>query len=614
MEKNPYSDLPKSAFWKTGVAHENPYAIEGIYTKKYDIHPNARIATAGSCFAQHISRHLKINGYNLLDVEPPLPELPKNLHQKHGFSMYSARYGNIYTVRQLLQLAQEVAGEWTPKSFIWKKNKRFYDALRPAVEPEGLESEDQVLEHRYFHISRVKELFKNLDLFIFTLGLTEMWMHRDSGTVYPTAPGTLAGEYDEKIYIFKNAQFGEILSDFNRFQETLAKIRGGKPFYVLLTVSPVPLTATASNKHVLVSTNYSKSTLRSVAGQLSANQAHIDYFPSFEIVTNPRNHSTFFSENLRSVRDDAVDIVMKHFFAEHHLAQTRSGRYNELRQQMSLTNLDVQCEESLLEVFEDVTSLPQKNHVVAPCFQEIFGNSHLAGFKSACLGRRVTSQNLFFYPVQWLIDEWANKDYSIPVQINDFDEMHRKYIQAPDSNSIRRGLIFVGMGLMGEGMIQCFGALHAGFIKENGTMPLGSEISPYLPIISSPGQISQDIKEAFAAQLSRIRRIIDKITPYIANSEFTWLSSPMPSETCAIFRFGRAYVESCSQPLYNKIYLDLASSILREFIDSGAVIMQDPHTLAPNGFTQDCFRADEPIFGIHASPQYYSRLLDRLKL
>ena len=262
MGANPYSNLPPSAFWKSGVTQENPYSIEGIYKKKYNIPPNTKIATAGSCFAQHISRHLKKNGYNVLDVEQPPPGLPENLHQKFGFSMYSARYGNIYTVRQLLQLTQEVAAEWSPQNWIWEKNGRFFDALRPAVEPEGLDSPEEVIEHRQYHIVRVKELFENLDLFIFTLGLTEMWIHKESGTVYPTAPGTLVGKFDENIYAFKNAQFFEIIIDYNRFQEVLGKLRGGRPFKVLLTVSPVPLTASASGNHVLVSTSYSKSTLR----------------------------------------------------------------------------------------------------------------------------------------------------------------------------------------------------------------------------------------------------------------------------------------------------------------------------------------------------------------
>ena len=80
-------------------------------------------------------------------------------------------------------------------------------------------------------------------------------------------------------------------------------IRQGRPFNILLTVSPVPLTATASGSHVLVSSTYSKSVLRAVAGDLCSECKHIDYFPSYEIITNPRLHSSAFANNLRSVRE-----------------------------------------------------------------------------------------------------------------------------------------------------------------------------------------------------------------------------------------------------------------------------------------------------------------------
>ena len=123
---NPYSELPSSAFWKTGVTQENPYAINNIYKKKFDIKPNTQIATAGSCFGQHVGNHLKRNGYQVIDEEIAPPGLPDELHQKCGFSLYSARYGNIYTVKQLLQLAQEVAGERKPKNYIWKKKRQVF--------------------------------------------------------------------------------------------------------------------------------------------------------------------------------------------------------------------------------------------------------------------------------------------------------------------------------------------------------------------------------------------------------------------------------------------------------------------------------------------------------
>ena len=349
MGNNPYSDLPKSAFWKTGVAQENPYEIEGIYKKKFNIPANAKIATAGSCFAQHITRHLKKNGYNVLDVEPPPPGLPENLHQKFGFSMYSARYGNIYTVRQLLQLAQEVAGEWTPQNFIWEKGGKYFDALRPAVEPEGLDSAEEVLIHRMHHISQIKKLFKKFNIFIYTLGLTEMWVHKASGTVYPTAPGTIAGEFNDKIFEFQNSHFDSINNDLSEFIQVVKRIRGGKSFRIILSVSPVPLTATASGHHVLTSTTYSKSTLRAIAG-LWAEQPFVDYFPSYEIVNNPRLHSSAFSDNLRSIRDETVETVMRHFFKEHPFDDGIFSNSKSTRSSSKPLN-DVQCEEALMEAF-----------------------------------------------------------------------------------------------------------------------------------------------------------------------------------------------------------------------------------------------------------------------
>ncbi|KZK97254.1 GSCFA family protein [Pseudovibrio sp. Ad5] len=350
--RNPYQAKPPSAFWKSGVVSQNPYRIDAIYKKKFDISGKTRIAAAGSCFAQHISRHLKKHGYSVLDVEKAPPGLPENSHKRFGFSTYSARYGNIYTTRQLLQLAREVSGKFSPEHFIWEKDGKFYDAFRPAVEPDGLDSPEEVSIHRRHHIKMVEKLFKEMDLFIFTLGLTELWMHEPTKTIYPTAPGTIAGVFSDEDYVFQNESYGQVLGAFNDFQTELNEIRDGRPFNVILTVSPVPLTATASDNHVLVATNYSKAVLRAVAGQLSTDNDHIDYFPSYDIVTNPRLHSTAFEENLRSVRAETVEYVMKHFFSEHPaieapaVVSASQSKADEL-----LKDEDIQCEEELLEAF-----------------------------------------------------------------------------------------------------------------------------------------------------------------------------------------------------------------------------------------------------------------------
>ena len=135
----------------------------------------------------------------------------------------------------------------------------------------------------------------------------------------------------------------------NKFVKVLRRIRGGRSFKIILTVSPVPLTATASGCHVLTSTVYSKSTLRAIAG-LWSDKPFVDYFPSYELVTNPRMHSTLFADNLRSVRDETVEIVMKHFFKEHPVVQGEEGSSTSSR--LSVTSEeDIQCEEALIEAF-----------------------------------------------------------------------------------------------------------------------------------------------------------------------------------------------------------------------------------------------------------------------
>ena len=353
---NPYENLPLSAFWRTGVAQENPAGINNIYKKKYNITKKTKIAAAGSCFAQHISRHLKKNGFNVMDVEPPPPGLPDELHHKYGFSMYSARYGNIYTIKHLLQLAQEAAGEWTPVDWIWAKEGRFYDAFRPSVEPHGLASPEDVIAHRTHHIKNLRKLFESLDLFIFTLGLTEMWINKQSGFAYPTAPGVIVGKFEEEKHEFRNAGFHEVVRDFTAFRKIVKKIRNGRPFRILLTVSPVPLTATASGSHVLTSSVYSKAILRAAAGELSSNKKRIDYFPSYEIATNPRLYPSSFSDNLRTIREDAVQIIMDHFFMEHSTSGSHCESYSN---SLGLTSAShstshqekIQCEEALLDAF-----------------------------------------------------------------------------------------------------------------------------------------------------------------------------------------------------------------------------------------------------------------------
>lgn len=311
MATNPYRNRDKKAFWRTAVADRAYFDLKSI-SNPIPFSITEKFATGGSCFAQHISRSLVLRGANYLDREPAPDFLPEEDHQRFGYGLYSARYGNLYTARQLIQLAREALGEWTPQERVWTKAGRYYDAKRPSVDPIGLGSQDDVIALRSQHLAAVETLLSDLDVFIFTLGLTEAWQHRRDGSIFPVAPGVICGEYDAAIHEFVNFDMFSIHSDLLDFYRLLKSLNSGAK--LLLTVSPVPLIATASPEHVLVATVYSKSILRAVAGSLAAQLDDCYYFPSFELISSHPSRGMFFNPDLRTVSDRGVNFVMEHFF------------------------------------------------------------------------------------------------------------------------------------------------------------------------------------------------------------------------------------------------------------------------------------------------------------
>jgi len=67
---NPYTKLPEKAFWKTAVANKNFLDIEDLWSPKYSIQKDHKIATFGSCFAQHFGKALRQREFGWFDAEP----------------------------------------------------------------------------------------------------------------------------------------------------------------------------------------------------------------------------------------------------------------------------------------------------------------------------------------------------------------------------------------------------------------------------------------------------------------------------------------------------------------------------------------------------------------
>ncbi|WP_255835592.1 GSCFA domain-containing protein [Kordiimonas sp. SCSIO 12603] len=349
---HPYSNLPTEAFWRTAVASKNPLNIEGLWKPKFKILPDQQVLTAGSCFAQHIGKALSANGYNWHDGEIAPDFIDAETKHKYNYGIFSFRTGNIYTTSLLLQwLEWAVDPSKAPKE-CWKDaNGRYYDPFRPNIEPNGFTSEEELIAARNATFTAIRKSLKTAKFFVFTLGLTEAWKNTEEGYFYPLCPGTLQGSFDKSKHVFVNLKYPEIHSSLVKAIELVKSINDDIKF--ILTVSPVPLTATAAEKHVLVSTTYSKSTLRAVAGDLADERDDVDYFPSYEIITGTPYKGMFYEPNQRSVANRGVAHVMEHFFADFDVPNAPKEHAQAETQTIQNDEDDIVCEEELLDAFSE---------------------------------------------------------------------------------------------------------------------------------------------------------------------------------------------------------------------------------------------------------------------
>lgn len=319
---HPYADLPDTAYWRRSVANAEPGELDPVVAAPFQIGARTKVAAAGSCFAQHIGRYLKAAGCAAMVTEQAHPVMTESAAQALNYGVYTARTGNIYTARQLRQLIDRVYGRFQPTEDIWEENDGVWlDPFRPTIQPGGFTSPREYAIDRERHFAAVREAFETLDVFIFTLGLTEAWRSRADGAVFPVCPGVSGGRFSPDAHEFVNFSVMEVVEDLGAFIAALRMVNPGAK--VILTVSPVPLVATAERQHVLTSTVYSKSVLR-VAAEMTA-RAHSDvaYFPSYEIIASG-HAGDYFAADRRSVSEAGVAHVMR-VFSRHYLKGGADG-------------------------------------------------------------------------------------------------------------------------------------------------------------------------------------------------------------------------------------------------------------------------------------------------
>lgn len=278
-EQTNYNPTKQNFVDPTAVEH---FILKGWIPTAPFVSKETRITAFGSCFAAHIGNYLNDNGYNVLTKG-----------SKVSNAAYVIRCGEgIVNTFALLQ------------QFEWAfEGKSFTQNLWHGYDAE---------EHGYDEIVRqhTLEIFKSTDLFIITVGLSEVWHDKQSGEVFWRA--IPIDKFDSTRHGFKVSSHAENRANINRIVEIIRKHR--PEAHILFTLSPIPLVATFRPLGCLSANSVSKAILRAAIDEVLRDHEgdpNIHYFPSYEIVTEL--FLDRFDPDRRHVKKEIIDFVMSTF-------------------------------------------------------------------------------------------------------------------------------------------------------------------------------------------------------------------------------------------------------------------------------------------------------------
>ena len=138
---NPYRGLPDTSFWSRAVSFPQHGQIDPVSNSRI-ISPREKVATMGSCFAQHLARQIEASGLNYFVAERAPAGMSPQLAAANNYGTFSARYGNVYTVRQALQLFDMAFEDFQPVDIVWSAKGGYVDAFRPRIDQHPKVSSD----------------------------------------------------------------------------------------------------------------------------------------------------------------------------------------------------------------------------------------------------------------------------------------------------------------------------------------------------------------------------------------------------------------------------------------------------------------------------------------
>jgi hypothetical protein len=256
------------------------YVLKGWTPDAPSINETTKVTAFGSCFAAYISDWLASRHYNVLTRN---------------------KESNAYVVS---------CGEGMVNSFVilqqfeWAFEGKSFDApLWHGYKAEEFGYDEDVRQETL-------RLFNDTDVFILTLGLSEIWYDEPTGGVFwRTLP---KGKYDPERHKFRVSTVEENRDNLREIYRLIRKHRPDAK--IILTLSPIPLVTTFREESCISANSVSKAVLRVAIDEVMRefkDEGYLFYWPSYEIVTDVFTYP--FKPDRRHLQPAVQEFIMMTF-------------------------------------------------------------------------------------------------------------------------------------------------------------------------------------------------------------------------------------------------------------------------------------------------------------
>lgn len=272
---------------------KNPYPLDSIiqdFQSKPFVTKNTKTIVMGSCFAQHINRWLKTNGYGCLEHV----------------------WGVIYTPKSISQIIQYSfeRNSWDPAEPFWIMEGKYYFPYLKADDHKGPkylgEDESSALQAIEDHFKQSAELLKEAELVIWNIGITELWRNKEDQLSFYALP--FPQLFNQDRHEFYNLNYDDVLNILDYSITTLKEFN--PQVKIIFSIEPVPLSF-SFQQHMgpYVATQYAKSVTTAAAMALVETHEDVFYLPAYEIIRN--DHKKYYGPDGRHINEDGLDAIMK---------------------------------------------------------------------------------------------------------------------------------------------------------------------------------------------------------------------------------------------------------------------------------------------------------------